>query len=330
MTRSAALLGPLLLALAAPVAASAPIALVLHGGAGTLTPEALGPEKEAALRADLERALEAGHALLRGGRPAREAVIAAVTVLEDSPHFNAGKGAVFTFDGGHELDAAVMEGHTRRAGAVAAVRRVRNPIRLAEAVMLHSPHVMLSGEGAEQFAASLGLALVEPDWFDTELRRQQWQKARSVSAAPRAAPGAERYFGTVGAVALDREGHLAAATSTGGMTNKRWGRIGDTPIIGAGTFADEACAVSATGWGEFFIRLNVAADICARVRYRGDRLVDAAEEVVLRRVPELGGDGGIIALDREGRMTMTFNTPGMYRAWVRPDGTRGTAIFRDP
>ncbi len=326
------LLAVLLLALTNPLlAAESPIALAIHGGAGTMSREALSAEQETAIRADLDRALEAGHALLRDGRPALEAVIAAIQVLEDSPYFNAGKGAVFTHAGTNELDAALMDGATRRAGAIAGVTRVRNPILLAKAVMQQSPHVMLSGSGAESFAQSVGIELVDPGYFHTEFRWKQLQAAKEKAQSASAAPlPADAYFGTVGAVALDREGKVAAATSTGGMTNKRWGRIGDAPIIGAGTWADAGCAVSATGWGEFFIRLNVAGDICARVHYRGDSLSAAADEVVMKRVPELGGDGGVIAIDAAGNIAMPFNTSGMYRGWVHADGSRGTAVFREP
>jgi beta-aspartyl-peptidase (threonine type) len=323
---------PLLLALgiaAMPVAASEPpTALVIHGGAGVIERASLSPEDEKTVRAELDRALDAGHAVLRDGGSALDAVSAAVLVLEESPWFNAGKGAVFNAEGGHELDAAIMEGHTRRAGAVAGVRTVRNPIKLARAVMEHSPHVMLAAGGAEKFADSRPeIERVAPDWFDTPHRRKQLEQAQQrEQAGHAAAPGT--YFGTVGAVALDKQGRIAAATSTGGMTNKRWGRIGDAPIIGAGTWADEGCGVSGTGWGEFYIRSAAAHDICARVSYRGDALSVAAEEVINGIVPKLGGDGGAIALDRHGNIAMPFNTSGMYRGWVKPDGTRGTAIFR--
>ena len=307
-------------------------ALVIHGGAGVIERGALSAEDERAIRADLELALDAGNAILSKGGNALDAVEAAIVVLEDSPRFNAGKGAVFDADGGHQLDASVMEGHTRRAGAVAGVTTVRNPVRLARAVMEQSPHVMLSGAGAEKFADTLpAIARVANDWFDTPQRRQQLDKAQAREKASNSAaiPTVEgAYFGTVGAVALDAHGHLAAATSTGGMTNKRWNRIGDSPVIGAGTYADERCGVSGTGWGEFYIRAAVAHDICARVAYRGDALAVAAEEVVNKVVPALGGDGGAIALDRDGNIAMPFNTSGMYRAWIKPDGSRGTAIFR--
>ena len=328
--RAIALSALSLLCFGLPAGAEAPIALAIHGGAGTMSREALSAEQEAAIRADLDRALDAGHGVLRDGGPALQAVIAAVQVLEDSPHFNAGKGAVFTHEGHNELDAALMDGASRRAGAIAGVRRVRNPIRLAEAVMDRSPHVMLTGEGAERFAESVGIELVDPAYFHTEFRWKQLQAAREKARASSAVKlPSSAYFGTVGAVALDRSGNLAAATSTGGMTNKRWGRVGDAPIIGAGTWADAGCAVSATGWGEFFIRLNVAADICARVHYRGDSLGSAAEEVVMKRVPELGGDGGVIAIDGRGNLALPFNTSGMYRGWVKADGSRGTAVFAE-
>ena len=309
-------------------AAEPKTALVIHGGAGYMARESLSAEAEQLARADLQRALDAGNAILQEGGTALDAVQAAIVVLEDSPRFNAGKGAVFNARGGHELDASIMEGHTRRAGAVAGVTTVRSPITLARAVMEHSPHVMLAGEGAEAFADSRpGIERVPNAWFDTDRRREALDKAQRQAAVGDGSPG--RYFGTVGAVALDQHGHIAAATSTGGMTNKKWGRIGDSPVIGAGTWADENCGVSGTGWGEFYIRNAVAHDICARVAYRGDSLAKAAGDVVNRVVPAAGGDGGAIALDRDGNIAMPFNTGTMYRAWVRPDGSRGVAIFED-
>lgn len=307
-------------------------ALVIHGGAGVIERSALSAEDERAVRADLERALDAGNAVLQRGGSALDAVQAAVLVLEDSPRFNAGKGAVFAADGSHQLDAAVMEGHTLRAGAVAGVTTVRNPVLLARAVMEHSPHVMLAGAGAEAFADTRPEIVRVPNtWFDTEARRRQLERARERERAGQAGIPTERgvYFGTVGAVALDVHGHIAVATSTGGMTNKKWNRIGDSPVIGAGTYANAQCGVSGTGWGEYYIRAAVAHDICARVAYRGDSLAEAAGEVVNRVVPALGGDGGAIALDREGNIAMPFNTPGMYRGWIRPDGSRGVAIYAD-
>ncbi len=302
-------------------------ALVIHGGAGTMTRAELTPEKEAAVRAVMNRALDAGNAVLARGGEAIDAVQAAVVVLENDPHFNAGKGAVFNHDGINELDASIMDGATRKAGAVAGMRTVKNPVLLARAVMDKSEHVMLVGDGAEAFGHSVGATFVDPSYFRTDERWQQLQEAKAKDAA-HAAAEPTAHFGTVGAVALDSHGHIAAATSTGGMTNKRWGRVGDSPIIGAGTYATDACGVSGTGWGEYYIRLNVAADICARVAYRGDTLAVAADEVVLKLVPGLGGDGGAIALDAHGNIAMPFNTAGMYRAWIKPDGSRGVAIFK--
>lgn len=317
------------------MAAAAPTALVIHGGAGVITREQLSEADEKAIRAVLDAALDAGDAVLKRGGSALDAVTVAVVVLEDSPWFNAGKGAVFTADGAHELDAAVMEGHTRRAGAVAGVRTVRNPVRLARAVMAHSPHVFLVADGAEAFADTRPeIERVPNDWFDTERRRQQLEAAREREQRQAAGeslplpPGT--YFGTVGAVALDASGHIAVATSTGGMTNKRWGRVGDAPVIGAGTYANEHCGISGTGWGEFYLRAVAAHDICARVSLRGDPIEAAAEEVINRIIPALGGDGGAIGLDARGTIVMPFNTSGMYRGWVHPDGRRGTAVFREP
>src|SRR5690606_410545 len=232
-------------------------------------------------------------------------------------------------EGINELDASIMDGDGQRAGAIAGVHRVKNPILLARAVMERSRHVMLVGDGAEAFAREVGgIALVDPSYFRTEQRWKQLEAARRLEQAGGPAAG-NADCGTVGAVALDRQGRIAAATSTGGMTNKRWGRVGDSPVIGAGTWADARCGVSATGWGEFFIRLAVAHDICARLAYGGLSLKVAADEVVMRRVPAAGGDGGVIALDAEGNIAMPFNTEGMYRAALHPDGTRQVAVFRD-
>ncbi len=301
-------------------------ALVIHGGAGFVPRESLSEADLRDIHATLDHALDAGNAVLADGGAALDAVQAAIRVLEESPRFNAGKGAVFNAVGGHELDASLMEGHTRRAGAVAGVTTVRSPILLARAVMEHSPHVMMAGAGAEAFADTRPeIERVENSWFDTEHRRRALEKAQQASAGI-AGDDAPAYFGTVGAVALDRHGHIAAGTSTGGMTNKRFGRVGDAPVIGAGTWADAGCGVSGTGWGEYYIRNAVAHDICARVAYRGDRLADAAEEVVNRIVTGAGGDGGAIALDRDGNIAMPFNTGSMFRGWIRPDGSRGTAI----
>ena len=308
-------------------------ALVIHGGAGVIERSALDADDERGIRAALDAALDAGQAVLSRGGSALDAVEAAVVSLEEQPRFNAGKGAVFNAQGQHELDASIMFSEDRQAGAVAAVTTVRNPIRLARRVMEQSAHVMLMGEGAERFADDhADLDRVENNWFDTGVRRDQLERARQREASGQQAGAADlrgQYFGTVGAIALDAQGRIAAATSTGGMTNKRWGRVGDSPIIGAGTWAGADCGVSATGWGEFFIRNAVAHDICARVAYRGDSLQEAADAVVMQMIPEHGGDGGVIALDAEGSIAMPFNTSGMYRGWVGADGSRGTAIFGD-
>ena len=303
--------------------------LVMHGGAGVIKKD-LTPEKEKLVRADLEQALSTGYAVLKSGGTSLDAVSKAIVVLEDSPRFNAGKGAVFTHDGSNELDAAIMDGATLRAGAVAGVHRVRNPILLARAVMEKSQHVMLVGDGAEQFAQQMGIALVDPSYFRTDERWQQLQEALKAESNKQAsALGRAIHYGTVGAVALDAQGHLAAATSTGGMTNKRWGRVGDSPIIGAGTYANAHCAVSATGWGEYYIRATAAHDICARVEYAKAKVADAASTVVMDIVPKLGGDGGVIALDADGNFAMPFNTDGMYRGWVDRDGKAHVAILKD-
>lgn len=305
-------------------------ALVIHGGAGVVSRSEMRPEHQVVYETALNQALDAGSAVLQRGGSAREAVIASILVLEDCPLFNAGKGSVFNADGGHELDASVMDGHTGMAGAVANVRTVKNPILLAQAVMLGSPHVMLAGDGAEAFAdTQAAIERVSPDYFDTEHRYRQLLDTQAEAGETASSDLKGRYFGTVGAVALDAHGHIAAGTSTGGMTNKRWSRIGDSPIIGAGTYANRQCGVSGTGWGEFFIRAAVAHDICARMQYRGDTLSKAADEVLLNVVPGMGGDGGAIALDNDGNIAMPFSTEGMYRGWIRPDGSRGVAIFKD-
>ncbi len=288
------------------------------------------PEKQAEIEAALNSALDAGNAVLSVGGTARQAVIAAICVLENNPLFNAGFGSVFTAEGGHELDASLMEGHTRKAGAVSGVRTVKNPICLAEAVMQNSPHVMLSGAGAETFADTQScIERVAPDYFSTPHRLQQLQQTQTYERESASQDLKGKYFGTVGAVALDSHGHIAAGTSTGGMTNKRWSRVGDSPIIGAGTYATELCGVSGTGWGEYFIRAAVAHDICARMHYKGDTLAQAADAVLLQVVPDMGGDGGAIALDKDGNIAMPFNTEGMYRGWIHPDGSRGVAIFKE-
>jgi L-asparaginase / beta-aspartyl-peptidase len=298
-----------------------PLVLVIHGGAGTILKQNMTQELEEQYNAILTTALRAGFAILEKNGTSLDAVEAAVRLMEDSPLFNAGKGAVFTHDGRNELDASIMDGATKAAGAVAAVAIIRNPISAARAVMEKSPHVMMAGRGAELFATSAGLEVVDPAYFWTERRWKQLQDALVKEKAPGVA-GFERSedvrFGTVGAVALDAQGNLAAATSTGGMSNKRYGRVGDSPIIGAGTWADNAsCAVSGTGDGEFFIRLAVARDVAALMEYKGLTVQAAAEEVVHKKLRGLGGGGGVIALDGKGNFALSFNTEGMYRGWIR-------------
>jgi beta-aspartyl-peptidase (threonine type) len=302
--------------------------LVIHGGAGVIAKD-LTPERRAGVEAALRDALTQGYAVLTRGGTSLDAVSRAVVVLEDSPYFNAGKGAVFSHDGKNELDASIMDGATRKAGSIAGVHRVKNPVLLARAVMEQSPHVMLTGDGAETFAQSIGIELVDPSYFRTEERWQQLQNALKKEAQASVDTDRTRHYGTVGAVALDKTGKLAAATSTGGMTNKRWGRVGDAPIIGAGTYANAQCAVSATGWGEFYIRTVAAHSICARVAWKNEKIDKAAKAVVLEDVPSLGGDGGVIALDAKGNYSTPFNTDGMYRGWVDRDGKVHVAMLKD-
>ena len=300
--------------------------LVIHGGAGVIAKD-ISPEKEKAIRADLKQALEAGYAVLKSGGSSLDAVSKAIVLMEDSPYFNAGKGAVFNHDGKNELDASIMDGASLRAGSVANVHKVKNPILLARAVMEKSPHVMLVGDGAEAFAQSIGMPVVDPKYFYTDERWQQLQHVLKEEAAKEKSTASPH--GTVGAVALDAAGHLAAGTSTGGMTNKRYGRVGDSPIIGAGTYANAKCAVSATGWGEFYIRTVAAHDICARVEYKSEPLAQAANDVVMSAVPKLGGDGGVIALDADGNFATPFNTEGMFRGWIDKEGKMHIAVFAE-
>ena len=316
--------------------------LVVHGGAGTITRAEMTPQKDSAYRTTLTRAIRAGYDVLNAGGASLDAVRAVINVLEDSPLFNAGKGAVFTNAGTNELDAAIMDGSTLKAGAVAGVKHIKNPIDLARLVMDRSPHVMLVGAGAEEFAKQQGMKLVPQSYFYTKERWESLQKAKAEerrragvagATAMRDAPdetrGDEKH-GTVGAVALDAHGNLAAGTSTGGTTNKRWGRVGDSPIIGAGTYANnQSCAVSATGTGEYFIRNVVAHDICARMLYKGVPLAQAADEVVMQVLVAQNGDGGVIALDKDGNFAMPFNTEGMYRGYVGPDGKIVVKIYKD-
>ena len=321
---SVARLFPVFIALACTMSHAATPVLVIHGGAGVIAKD-ISAEKEKRVRAALKRALETGYAVLNAGGSSLDAVSKAIVVLEDDPEFNAGKGAVFNHEGKNELDASIMDGATLRAGSVANVHKIKNPILLARAVMEKSPHVMLVGDGAEQFARSIGMPLVDPKYFYTEERWQQLQQALKEEAAKEKSTASPH--GTVGAVALDTAGHLAAGTSTGGMTNKRYGRVGDSPVIGAGTYANAKCAVSATGWGEFYIRTVAAHDICARVEYRNEPVAQAARDVVMDAVPKLGGDGGVIALDADGNFATPFNTQGMFRGWIDKGGKMHIAIF---
>jgi L-asparaginase / beta-aspartyl-peptidase len=335
----------------APSATSHKWAVVLHGGAGVIERSSMTPEAEAQYRAGVKEALDAAAKVLDGGGSSLDAVEAAIKLLEDNPLFNAGRGAVFAADGTNQLDAAIMDGKTLMAGAVADVRKTRHPISLARGVMEHSPHVFLIGDGADAFAASLKLEQEPPSFFFTEHRWEQLEKelkkeGQPVPARPVGVPAAQdkslakpvaffetednHKFGTVGVVALDKAGNLAAGTSTGGTTAKRWNRVGDTPVIGAGTYASNAsCAVSGTGVGEYFIRLTVARTICALVEYKGMSLQAAADEVVQKQLVALQGDGGVIALGPDGQMAWSFNTPGMFRARVSEGGTASVGIYRD-
>ena len=308
------------------------VAIAIHAGAGTISKEEFTASMELEIRGALMQAVQAGHKVLSSGGSSLDAITLAVTILEDSPHFNAGRGAVFNAEGRHELDASIMDGSNLEAGAVAGVQNIRNPILLARKIMTDSVHVMLMGEGAEVFARANGIEFADPDYFFTERRWQQLQKARNKEKqdALLQSESPDRWLSTVGAVALDANGNLAAATSTGGMTNKRWGRVGDSPIIGAGTYADNrSCAVSATGHGEYFIRATVARDICSRVQYQGLDLASAADAVINGQLRDMGGDGGIIALDTKGNIALTFNTPGMYRASVDVEGNLEVRIYKD-
>ena len=324
--------------------------LAIHGGAGTLNRDAMTPEKRAEYEAALQTALDAGAKVLAEGGSAMDAIKAAIIPMEDSPLFNAGKGAVFTWDGTNELDSSIMDGRDRSAGAVAGVKTVKNPILLADSVRTASPHVMLMGAGAEAFAVEQGFAVTPPEYFATPARAEALErmKAQQLSALD-----VDHKFGTVGAVALDQNGNLAAGTSTGGMTGKRWGRVGDAPMIGAGTYADNrACAVSATGWGEYFIRVGVAHEICSKIRRpepecegiasedgsssyaecRPVRLLSEARaqgaaDEVMADVAKLGGDGGVILVTPEGHAIFSFNTSGMYRGRATSDGVNEVAIF---
>lgn len=310
-----------------------PIAIVIHGGAGAMKKEFMSDSLEQAYLHVLDSALMIGYQLLENGKPSIDAVTAVITILEDSHLFNAGRGAVFTNTEENELDASIMDGATKNAGAVAGVKRIKNPILLAKSVMLNSEHVMMAGEGAENFALSQGFEFVDPSYFRVESRLESLRKVQEKEK--------EKYnahyddlikdskFGTVGCVALDKMGNIVAGTSTGGMTNKKFGRIGDAPIIGAGTYANnETCGVSSTGWGEYFIRSVVAYDISALMEYKGLSLEEAAQIVIHEKVPALGGDGGIIALDAHGNIAMEFNTDGMFRSSIDKNGNKTVKVFR--
>jgi beta-aspartyl-peptidase (threonine type) len=313
--------------------------IVIHGGAGTILKENMSDSLEIAYKAVLEEAVKTGHEILKNGGTSIEAVQRTINVMENSPLFNAGKGAVFTNAETNEMDSSIMDGETLNAGAAAGVTIIKNPINLAFEVMENSPHVLLSGKGAEQFAKERKLELVDPSYFYTKNRFKSLQKVKE--AIKQTADSLnnkmafydpyikDSKFGTVGCVALDKNGNLAAGTSTGGMTNKKWNRIGDSPIIGAGTYANnKTCAVSATGWGEFFIRGVVAYDISALMEYKGLTLQEAAKEVIQKKLPELGGDGGIIAIDHNGNIAMEFNTAGMYRAAMNKKGELTIGIYK--
>ncbi len=315
--------------------ADSPFAIVIHGGAGTIARADMTADRETAIRAVLQESVQAGYRALESGASSTEAVIAAIRVMEDSPLFNAGKGAVFNAAGGHEMDASLMEGAGLNAGAVASVRSIKNPIELAFKVMTSSEHVLLMGDGAEEFARQQGFEMMAPDYFHTYFR---WQQLQQIKAAERVGErageraGAEQkdqWFSTVGAAALDRSGNLAAGTSTGGTSNKRWGRVGDSPIIGAGTYADNnSCAVSATGHGEYFMRYVVAYNICCRVA-SGTPLDEAAATVVNDILFKANGEGGVIAIDRHGNIATPFNSEGMYRASIDTRGVMSIAIYRE-
>ena len=317
------------------------LGFVIHGGAGVIRRGDLSPEKEKEYRAKLEEAVMAGYKALQSGKTSLDAVQIAINLLEDSPLFNAGKGAVFTHDGKNELDSAIMNGKDLSAGAVAGLRHVKNPINLARAVMEKSPHVMMVGDGAEQFAKEQNIELVPEKYFFTQerwdalqniLKQEREKTAKEGKKVSQIDLREEPYnkFGTVGAVALDKDGNLAAGTSTGGMTNKKYGRVGDAPIIGAGTYADNnTCAVSATGWGEFFIRLGVARDISAMMEYRAMPIQQAVDAVIQQKLQKAGGDGGVIAIDKFGNIGVSFNSEGMYRAYVDGSGKPVVEIYKN-
>ncbi|HEX6791866.1 MAG TPA: isoaspartyl peptidase/L-asparaginase [Candidatus Krumholzibacteria bacterium] len=310
--------------------------MVIHGGAGTIDPATLTPELEKQYHAGLARALEAGYRILKGGGSSLDAVEAAVCVLEDDSLFNAGRGSVFTSDGHNEMDASIMDGSTRKAGAVASVRNLKNPIKAARLVLERTSHVLLVGRGATDFARDEGLEFEDSSYFATQRRWEELEKTKE-EEKERGRHGSlafpHTHLGTVGAVAVDTHGNLAAATSTGGLTNKHWGRVGDSPIIGAGTYADnETCAVSCTGTGELFIRGSYAHELSVLMKYRRMRVDDAAKHIIHDELVDLGGKdtGGLIAMDRQGRFAMEFNTRGMYRGYIGDDGVPHTFMYQEP
>ena len=304
-----------------------PVAIALHGGAGTIERGAMSEELEATYRAFLDDAITRGYEQLLEGRSGLDVVVNVIQLMEDSPLFNAGRGAVYTWEGTHELDASIMHGEHLDAGAVAGVSTVKSPIALARAVMEDSPHVMLASRGAEVFASEQGFDLVSPEYFATERRREALEAYKANEQAG-LKPEADHKFGTVGVVVLDQAGNLVAGTSTGGMTGKRWGRIGDSPVIGAGTYADNrSCAVSATGHGEYFIRHTVARDICARMQFGGMTLEEASSAVIVEELVAANGEGGIVAVDPAGEVALVFNTPGMYRASIDAMGRKVVGIY---
>ena len=304
-----------------------PVAIALHGGAGTIERGAMSEELEATYRAFLDDAITRGYEQLLEGRSGLDVVVNVIQLMEDSPLFNAGRGAVYTWEGTHELDASIMHGEHLDAGAVAGVSTVKSPIALARTVMEDSPHVMLAGAGAEAFALERGFDPVPAEYFATERRREALEAYKANEQAG-LKPEADHKFGTVGVVVLDQAGNLVAGTSTGGMTGKRWGRIGDSPVIGAGTYADNrSCAVSATGHGEYFIRHTVARDICARMQFGGMTLQEASSAVIMEELVAANGEGGIVAVDPAGEVALVFNTPGMYRASIDAMGRKVVGIY---
>jgi len=309
-----------------PVTQKQAVAIVIHGGAGVMSRDRMSEDKQKEYKAKLDEAISKGHSILDEGGTAMEAVMRTINILENSPLFNAGKGAVFNHEGYNELDASIMDGETLNAGAIAGVTTVKNPINLAHEVMVNSKHVLLSGSGAEEFARSRNIVMVDTAYFSTPSRLESLKRAQNKTAL---LDWEDHKFGTVGCVALDKEGNIVAGTSTGGMTNKRWNRIGDSPIIGAGTYANnKSCGVSSTGHGEYFIRAAVAYDISALMLYKNMSLQEASEEVVMKKLVDLGGDGGIVALDKDANISMVFNTPGMFRASINKEGQKEIKIFK--